>query len=231
MEITSIVVAIDTNQYAGNFEREMCAYITGQYGDCGVGDDIANTEKPNIQNYDWFNQHVVQEDDDSAYVCRRPCAIWPTQGWINDGMGTEFKDTPENRQLAKESAYTSMVAYHKNQKDLVEQRLADKNFDARWTEEACTRTLSSIQNSLQQIKESTNLYPAYMSVGIFFDAIPPENVMDEIVKRALDFAEQYNTSKNPKTPLCISGVRIQEPKLVKPCQIEHVDIKSISFEP
>lgn len=30
---------IDTNSYAGNFEREMCAYLTGQVGDCGVGDE------------------------------------------------------------------------------------------------------------------------------------------------------------------------------------------------
>ena len=32
---------IDTTQYAGNFEREMCAYITGAVGECGVGDAAA----------------------------------------------------------------------------------------------------------------------------------------------------------------------------------------------
>jgi len=32
---------IDTNEYAGNFEREMCAYCTGQIGDCGVGEEEA----------------------------------------------------------------------------------------------------------------------------------------------------------------------------------------------
>lgn len=28
---------IDTDSYSGNFEREMCAYITGHIGDCLVG--------------------------------------------------------------------------------------------------------------------------------------------------------------------------------------------------
>jgi len=32
---------IDTDQYAGNFEREMCAYLTGTVGECGVGDEFA----------------------------------------------------------------------------------------------------------------------------------------------------------------------------------------------
>ncbi len=27
---------IDTDTYAGNFEREMCAYVTGQIGECEV---------------------------------------------------------------------------------------------------------------------------------------------------------------------------------------------------
>lgn len=37
------ILVADTNQYAGNFERELCAYITGQYGECSVGADIAKS--------------------------------------------------------------------------------------------------------------------------------------------------------------------------------------------
>ncbi|KKK83825.1 hypothetical protein LCGC14_2789530, partial [marine sediment metagenome] len=33
----SWIFIIDTDSYAGNFEREMCAYITGRVGECGVG--------------------------------------------------------------------------------------------------------------------------------------------------------------------------------------------------
>lgn len=30
---------IETDKYAGNFEREMCAYLTGVLGDCDVGEE------------------------------------------------------------------------------------------------------------------------------------------------------------------------------------------------
>lgn len=30
---------IKTDKYTGNFEREMCAYMTGHTGDCEVGDE------------------------------------------------------------------------------------------------------------------------------------------------------------------------------------------------
>jgi hypothetical protein len=33
---------IDTDVYAGNFEREMCAFLTGQIGECTVGEEIAS---------------------------------------------------------------------------------------------------------------------------------------------------------------------------------------------
>ena len=32
-------IIIDTEDYAGSFERPMVAYITGQLGDCGVGEE------------------------------------------------------------------------------------------------------------------------------------------------------------------------------------------------
>jgi hypothetical protein len=32
---------VGTNEYTGNFEREFCAYVTGSYGECGVGEELA----------------------------------------------------------------------------------------------------------------------------------------------------------------------------------------------
>ena len=32
---------IDTDQYAGNFERELCAWTTGQIGECEVGKEYS----------------------------------------------------------------------------------------------------------------------------------------------------------------------------------------------
>lgn len=70
------IFVIDTDLYAGNFEREMCAYITGQVGDCGVGenfaDDFQEEEKKSI--VEKFVNIVEHRPDEHG--CNRPCAIW-----------------------------------------------------------------------------------------------------------------------------------------------------------
>ena len=45
-KINSKMIIIDTDTYAGNFERELCAYVTGIVRDCEVGIEIA--EKENV---------------------------------------------------------------------------------------------------------------------------------------------------------------------------------------
>ena len=90
---TLYTLIIDTNEYSGNFERQMSGYITAQFGDCGVGESEAieaeNEISPEVQA--WFEQNVVQrseEDEDGG--CMRPCAIVPTPGRVNDGMGGHY---------------------------------------------------------------------------------------------------------------------------------------------
>lgn len=106
----AFVLAVDTAQYAGNFEREMVAFITGQVGECGVGQGIAWAEEENIQNLAWFQAHAVQVQDDSE--CARPASIWPTPGRFNNGVGGHFDDTPEVRStLDERSARAQYPAY------------------------------------------------------------------------------------------------------------------------
>lgn len=49
---------IDTDAYAGNFEREMCAYMTGHVGDCAVGDDKAKM----------YHEEETEEFDNVVHV-------------------------------------------------------------------------------------------------------------------------------------------------------------------
>lgn len=72
----SVIIAIDTNQYSGKFEREMVAFITGQFGECNVGLGIAEEARDELINLDWFDEHTVKEADDTG--CERPASIWPT---------------------------------------------------------------------------------------------------------------------------------------------------------
>ena len=49
---------VRTNLYAGNFEREICAYMTGVIGECGVGDEYEDDELASKF------QNISQEPDD-----------------------------------------------------------------------------------------------------------------------------------------------------------------------
>ena len=68
---------IDTDSYAGNFEREMCAYLTGIIGDCEVGDNFVEELPIN------FEDTIKQVSDDMGTY--RPCSIWiePITGEYN----------------------------------------------------------------------------------------------------------------------------------------------------
>lgn len=82
------IFVIDTDSYAGNFERQMCAYVTGQVGECGVGQEMA--EKFNDECDVSFAGFVVSVPDEHG--CWRPASIYPTPGFWNDGMGNEWAD-------------------------------------------------------------------------------------------------------------------------------------------
>jgi hypothetical protein len=76
---------IETDQYAGNFERELCAYATGAVGECEVGEEEAEI----------FREEVPEEFQDLCDItdhisddrgCHRPASIWrSSEGY--DGYG------------------------------------------------------------------------------------------------------------------------------------------------
>ena len=59
---------IKTDSYAGNFEREMCAYITGVVGECGVGKQYKNEEVANL-----FYENISFVPDEHG--CSRPVSM------------------------------------------------------------------------------------------------------------------------------------------------------------
>lgn len=73
---TSNLFVIDTGSYAGNFERKMCAFITGQVGDCGVGREIALEQASNIKSLAWFEENVYLAPDESEISYK--VTIWPS---------------------------------------------------------------------------------------------------------------------------------------------------------
>ena len=76
---------IDTNEYAGNFEREMCAYVTGQIGECGVGSEYVEKGIP-----EQFENIINMPDDNGCY---RPVTCFPLKGTRDNSAVAIFFDS------------------------------------------------------------------------------------------------------------------------------------------
>lgn len=186
------VIVIDTDHYAGNFEREMCAYITGQYGECGVGKETADRVSSEIKNLSWWQENIAEETDE--HQCHRPTSIWPTPGWFNNGMGKSFRDVPEQyevaRQMAVEEHRESLNQSIRIPKDRLERGDFEDPRPGAWTKEACERAIANAKAEMERIeKHELSRHPAYLSVAIFVREFPPQEVIDEIVERANEFSD------------------------------------------
>jgi len=90
---------IDTDEYAGNFERQTCAFVTGTVGECGVGDKIAERAKKEFDEdlLEFFESRIMYEPDEHG--CCRPCKIYPTPGFYNNGLGFAYVDGEEKEAI------------------------------------------------------------------------------------------------------------------------------------
>lgn len=76
----SYKLIVNTNCYAGNFEREYCAFVTGALGECEVGEKQADAYREWLgENVDLFEEDVVTQSQDDR-GCWRPVAIYNDEG-------------------------------------------------------------------------------------------------------------------------------------------------------
>ena len=107
---------IDTEQYSGNFEREMTAFITGMIGECGVGQEYADAFVQDCRkdggdiNAILLNLVESRPTGDSDNLVMRPCEIYSTPGWYNDGNGKHLKDDG-TEQTNRFPAYLSVAIF------------------------------------------------------------------------------------------------------------------------
>ena len=89
---------IDTDSYAGNFERQMCAYITGQLGECGVGQNYSNKFFEEVEDFD-FGESISNIPDDKG--CSRPVSIYESSPSRCDyhSLVIFFNEEPTKRQV------------------------------------------------------------------------------------------------------------------------------------
>lgn len=218
-EITHTAIVIDTDQYAGNFERQMCAYLTGQSGDCGAGREIALVAQDEIEHVDWWKRHIVQVPNEHG--TKRPVAIHPTPGYFNNGMGGHYVDAPEEYGRAQEERIAALIKTQAPQRDRAQERLDTGTFEEErpgaWTKEACERHIAHCETTIQRaIDQGLQRHPAFLSVAIFVRAFPPQEVLGEMRERLGVFAARLATSAGYGAEhgerITVSEVRLLEPK-------------------
>ena len=187
------IFVIDTEQYAGNFERPMCAYITGRTGDCGVGDEEAEVfnKEMNVDEYALDNeihpfQFVIGRADEHG--CSRPVTIYPTPTWFNNGLGGEFRDGQESEALI-----------HYREQCLKESERLYVGDKAAWEQKAKNAKLQK--------------HPSYQSVAIFMERQPTVDEWRILEERAGKFpaywlATKPSYSSEEERLITITGFRL-----------------------
>jgi len=104
------IFIIDTDTYAGNFERPMCAYVTGQIGECNVGKEQAELAKKEIPEVVEQLEELIEHVPDE-HGCHRPVSIFPNPRYGNDGDGSHALLTDENREQFPWPAYNSVAIF------------------------------------------------------------------------------------------------------------------------
>lgn len=102
------IFLIDTDEYAGNFERDLCAYMTGMIGECGVGDDCQKIYAEDkgfglpegscsvIRNNP-YDDMLVNEPDDHG--CGRPTSIWKSSNGLYNSVAIFFLYKPTKEMI------------------------------------------------------------------------------------------------------------------------------------
>jgi hypothetical protein len=184
---------VDTDSYAGNFERELCAFMTGQYGECEVGIETAeealSAMPPKLA--EEFEMEVQHVPDDHG--CSRPATIYPTPGWFNNGLGGEFPDDGTH----EEEALTAYQEYCEREAE--KKPYAEEEGNIRHSEEWMRRKQAPLSKN-----------PAYLSVAVPFYKEPTIEAAEWMVERAKKFAagEWEGRMRQFFSPFNISAIRL-----------------------
>lgn len=207
---------IDTNQYAGNFEREMCAYITGCIGDCEVGEEFAELARKELSEdqLEAFDSAIINVPDEHG--CARPVEIVPNPNWWNDGNGNHWRK--EDKDFEKHKAAYIKTEIETNEGYMSTPKLAIRSLKAgkpysNWTIPAAKKEIKRLEEDIEQAKKIKKLkhYEAYNSVGIWFAEEPPKAMISLMKERAAKFAvakREYDYQWEKKFKLTIEGFRL-----------------------
>jgi len=159
---------VDTNQYAGNFEREMGAYLTGRVWKYFSDDAVALANLYKKETGDLYARRFVailgRHKSDGEHWPNYT-KLWETPGWFNNGVGGHFRDGQEAEALK----------HHRND----------------WLNESRARHLSAEDRKeyRRRAEEPLFKWPSGMSVAIAFTERPTVEQIAILEKRAKSFPD------------------------------------------
>jgi len=214
-ELPLLTFVIDTNSYAGNFERQMCGYMTGDGGEYGYKDVDAvfhaevGDDHPNVVD---LVEYRVNDDDDVPV--HAPVRTFPNPRWFNNGTGGYFRlDDPEAETKA-------LLAYKKSTIGYAEDQIKRVKASSRG-QESIDRGVSRFEQQIKKANATTKVtrHPAYTSVGIFLRQRPTAEQIAFLKDRAQRFVEfcrsDHEAAKWLPNDLQIEGFRLIEETLVE----------------
>ena len=194
--MTTYYFVVDTESYAGNFEREMCAFMTGQVGECGVGQKAAAIFEEDCGEdlLEEMEDLIGAENDDRG--CCRPAKIYPTPGWFNNGVGGHYKENdPGVMKRAQEEHDVEVQRYADNtiRKVYADQDYADKEAD---------------EHIKEGVGRPITKHPAYMSVAICLNREPTAEEIIFLKGRAKIFGASHMGYNDKPAPIAITSFRL-----------------------
>jgi len=96
MNEVPFVFVIDTDAYAGNFEREICAYVTGHWDGETHGGDQAEVFKKEVGDpEELFGEYITTAPSDDSYPRQvHADLMWEPQGKGMNSVGIFFEEEP-----------------------------------------------------------------------------------------------------------------------------------------
>lgn len=180
---------VDTNTYSGNFERPLCAWMTGTYGECGVGEMAAEAFAKEFPDNPFENMVMRVPDE---HGCHRPVSIYPTPGWFNAG-GKHYRDSYDEAE-------------------------AIRYIREKWLAAANECSYAPSAERFLKLAEEAELvkYPAYQSVLIYFNCEPTQEQINILKHRAMLFELMWNSGDSLRilerfesdTQIAVAGFRL-----------------------
>lgn len=210
----SKALVIDTENYAGDFERDLCAYVTGQATADGYCREIVEAFGGDISHLGWWAENIAYETDEEHGEV--PVSVVATPGWFTNGEGhiveRAFAETYNGLRSQFKDAAEAQIAKV--------QRMID---DEDYLPEPSMFSRDNIVPYLERLRAHEHRQPglietdpAFLSVAIFVAEFPPQEVWDEFVARTRDFATRYpeivGASPELAEKIELTGFRRLEPE-------------------